>query len=130
MPQADPYHPAPTRSAPPVRNAWPAKLSGALQGTRGRGLRIHIFPPALQWRVRARAEKCSYHRPQSPPKEVTRNMSAATPINSTKRTSLIVYEADIFNCSQQHIQLRCTFNFATVFNSGSEIVPQYCPAPG
>src|ERR1700751_2335270 len=101
MPQANPSSPAPIRSAPPVRNAWPAQLSSALQRTGGRESRIHIFPPALQLRVRARAEKCCYHSPQSQPKEVTRNMSAINKTTIFKRTSLIVYEADIFNCSQQ-----------------------------
>ena len=61
---ADPSTPAPIRSAPPLRNAWPAELSGALQRTGGRVPRIHIFPPALQLRVRARAEKSCYHRSQ------------------------------------------------------------------
>src|SRR5207248_11018971 len=61
---ADPSTPAPIRSAPLLRNAWPAELSGALQRTGGRVPRIHIFPPALQLRVRARAEKSCYHRSQ------------------------------------------------------------------
>jgi transposase len=56
--------PIPIRRAPPLRNAWPAELSGALQRTGGREPRIHIFPPALQSRVRARVEKCCYHSPQ------------------------------------------------------------------
>jgi hypothetical protein len=57
MPPADHSTPAQIRSAPPRRNAWPAKLASASHRTGGRGPRIHIFPPALQ-RVRARAEKC------------------------------------------------------------------------
>jgi hypothetical protein len=106
MPQAGPSSPAPIRSAPPIRNAWPAQLSSALQRTGGRESRIHIFPPTLQWRVRVRAEKCCYHSPQSQPKEVTPNMSAINKTTIFKRTSLIVYEADIFNCSQQRLIVR------------------------
>src|SRR5207253_11213795 len=58
MPPADRSIPAPIRSAPPLRNAWPAKLSGGLQRTGRRRPRIHIFPPALKRRLGVRVEKC------------------------------------------------------------------------
>jgi transposase len=40
-----PLKPHPIRSAPAVRKAWPAKLSGALLRTARCEPRIHIFPP-------------------------------------------------------------------------------------
>jgi hypothetical protein len=36
------------------------------------------------------------------------NVSAVNPMTSIKRTSLIVYEPDIFNCSQQSLTARPT----------------------
>jgi hypothetical protein len=50
--------PAPIRSAPSPRNAWPARLAGALQRSGGHGSRIHILPPALNRRLGVRVEKC------------------------------------------------------------------------
>jgi hypothetical protein len=57
MPPADHSSPAPISSAPPMRNTWPAKLSGALQRIGRRGPKTHIFPPALKQRLAVRAEK-------------------------------------------------------------------------
>jgi hypothetical protein len=42
---------SPNKSAPPLRNAGPAQLAGALQRTGGRRSRLHIFPPALKRRL-------------------------------------------------------------------------------
>jgi hypothetical protein len=53
-----PLKPHPIRSAPAVRKAWPAKLSGALLRTARCEPRIHIFPPALKERLVVRVEKC------------------------------------------------------------------------
>src|ERR1700737_2336192 len=102
--------PAPIKRAPPMRNARPAKLSGALQRTGRRRLRIHIFPPALRPQVRVWAEKCRYPAPNPDSAGGDINMSAHNLMTLFKRTSLIVYDPDIFNCSRQ----RRVDHFSTV----------------
>src|SRR6478736_4068299 len=101
MPQADHSNPAPIRSAPPVRNAWPAQLSGTLQPTGGRERRIHIFPPALKKRLGVRAKKCLSPTTQTYLRNRRNShVSSSNSVGLLERTSLTVYDADIFSCSR------------------------------